>query len=118
VSVEEAEQDVREFLELARIQLLPIGAEDAATALVAFSRYEKGRGHSAQLNLGDCFAYAMAKNHRTSILFKGEDSARPTSNTALTDRVSTEQTPVCGRLNSASIINESHPHLSFSPHRV
>jgi ribonuclease VapC len=72
-SVEEAEQDVREFLDVARIRLIPISAEDAAMALVAFSRYGKGRGHPAQLNLGDCFAYAMAKNHRTAILFKGED---------------------------------------------
>jgi ribonuclease VapC len=40
-SVKEAKQDVREFLELARIRLIPISAEDAATALVAFSRYGK-----------------------------------------------------------------------------
>jgi ribonuclease VapC len=72
-SVEEAEEDVREFLELARIQLIPITAKEADTALAAFSRYGKGRGHPAQLNLGDCFAYAVAKNYRTSLLFKGED---------------------------------------------
>ena len=72
-SVEEAEDDVREFLELAKIQLIPITAKEADTALAAFSRYGKGRGHPAQLNLGDCFAYAVAKNHRTSLLFKGED---------------------------------------------
>jgi ribonuclease VapC len=46
---------------------------EAQTALEAFSRYGKGRGHPAQLNLGDCFAYAAAKNYRTSLLFKGED---------------------------------------------
>jgi ribonuclease VapC len=72
-SVEEAEDDVREFLELARIQLIPITAKEADTALATFSRYGKGRGHPAQLNLGDCFAYAVAKNYRTSLLFKGED---------------------------------------------
>jgi len=72
-SIEEAEDDVREFLELARIQLIPITAKEADTALAAFSRYGKGRGHPAQLNLGDCFAYAVAKNYRTSLLFKGED---------------------------------------------
>lgn len=72
-SVEEAEDDVREFLELARIQLIPITAKEADTALAAFSRYGKGREHPAQLNLGDCFAYAVAKNYRTSLLFKGED---------------------------------------------
>jgi len=73
VSVEEAEEDIREFLDLARVETIPITAAEADTALVAFSRYGKGRGHPAQLNLGDCFAYAMAKNHRTSMLFKGQD---------------------------------------------
>jgi ribonuclease VapC len=73
VSVEEAVEDIREFLDLARIELIPITRREAETALVAFSRYGKGRGHPAQLNLGDCFAYAMAKNHRASLLFKGND---------------------------------------------
>jgi ribonuclease VapC len=72
-SVEEAEEDVREFLELARIEIIPITVKEAKTALAAFSRYGKGRGHPARLNLGDCFAYATAKNYRTSLLFKGED---------------------------------------------
>jgi uncharacterized protein with PIN domain len=45
----------------------------AETALSAFARYGKGRGHPAQLNLGDCFAYAVAKNHRRVLLFKGDD---------------------------------------------
>jgi ribonuclease VapC len=72
-SVEESEEDIREFLDLARVEMIPITAREADTALLAFSRYGKGRGHPAQLNLGDCFAYAMAKNHRTSLLFKGED---------------------------------------------
>lgn len=72
-SVEEAEEDVREFLDLARIELIPITLKEAETALSAFSRYGKGRSHPARLNLGDCFAYAVAKNHRTSLLFKGDD---------------------------------------------
>jgi ribonuclease VapC len=72
-SVEEADEDVRQFFELARIQLIPVTAKEAETALATFARYGKGRGHPAQLNLGDCFAYAVAKNYRTSLLFKGED---------------------------------------------
>jgi ribonuclease VapC len=72
-SVEEAEQDVGEFIELAGVRIEPITDKEARTALAAFSRYGKGRGHPAQLNLGDCFAYAMAKNARTGLLFKGED---------------------------------------------
>ena len=72
-SVGEAEADVREFLEVADIRAVPITEREAATALAAFSRYGTGRGHPAQLNLGDCFAYAIAKNHRAALLFKGED---------------------------------------------
>lgn len=72
-SVEQTEQHVHEFLELAGIEVFPVTARDAETALKAFSRYGKGRGHRAQLNLADCFAYAMAKNHSTPLLFKGDD---------------------------------------------
>jgi len=72
-SVGEAGADVRELLDLAGIRAVPITEREAATALAAFSRYGTGRGHPAQLNLGDCFAYAIAKNHRTALLFEGED---------------------------------------------
>jgi|SRR6266550_4175608 len=72
-SVEEAAADVEEFLSVAGIRCLPIAHEEASTALAAFARYGKGRGHPAQLNLGDCFAYAVARNRRVSLLFKGED---------------------------------------------
>ena len=72
-SVEEAEADVTEVITKGRITLVSIAASDATTALQAFSRYGKGRGHPAQLNMGDCFAYAVAKNHRTSLLYKGND---------------------------------------------
>ena len=75
-SVEEAEADVREFLGVAAIRAVSITEREAETALAAFSRYGKGRGHSAQLNLGDCFAYAVAKNHRTALLFKGDDFSK------------------------------------------
>ena len=72
-SVEEAAEDVREFLGVAAIRAVSITKREAETAFAAFSRYGKGRGHPAQLNLGDCFAYAVAKHHRTALLFKGED---------------------------------------------
>jgi len=72
-TVAAAAQDVREFLELVGASTVSITASDAEAALAAFSRYGKGRGHPAQLNLGDCFAYAVAKNHRKAMLFKGED---------------------------------------------
>jgi ribonuclease VapC len=76
VSVEEAEADVVEFLTVARISMAPIAEKEATTALAAFARYGKGRGHPAQLNMGDCFAYAVARNNRTSLLFKGDDFSK------------------------------------------
>ena len=72
-SGDEAEKDVGEFLEIAGVRTAPITDQEAHTALAAFSRYGKGRGHPAQLNLGDCFAYAMARNAGTTLLFKGDD---------------------------------------------
>ena len=71
-SVEEAAHDIGEFLELAGVRTAPITDKEAHTALAAFS-YGKGRGHPAQLNLGDCFAYAMVKNTQATLLFTGED---------------------------------------------
>jgi ribonuclease VapC len=72
-TVDEARRDVRDFLDLAGITVVPITEDEAATALDAFSRYGKGMGHPAQLNLGDCFAYAVAKNRDVPLLFKGSD---------------------------------------------
>lgn len=85
-SVEEAGADVREFLEMAGVRTVAIAEQDAETALAAFSRYGKGRGHPAQLNLGDCFAYAVAKNHRATLLFKGDDFAKTDIRSAATLR--------------------------------
>lgn len=72
-SVEEAEADVREFLAVAGVRPVSITSAEAETALSAFARYGKGRGHPARLNLGDCFAYAVARNNRAPLLFKGDD---------------------------------------------
>ncbi|MDA8250128.1 MAG: type II toxin-antitoxin system VapC family toxin [Rhodospirillales bacterium] len=75
-SVEEAEADVREFLAAASVRSVSITSKEEETALAAFARYGKGRGHPAQLNLGDCFAYAVARNYRAPLLFKGDDFSK------------------------------------------
>jgi ribonuclease VapC len=71
-SVTEARVDVGEFLDIARIGAVAITPADGDAAFEAFYRYGKGR-NPAQLNLADCFACAMAKNRRVSLLFKGDD---------------------------------------------
>ena len=75
-SVAEARKAVTEFLDVARVTVVSVSPADGDTALEAFARYGKGRNHPAQLNLADCFAYAMAKRHGTSLLFKGDDFAK------------------------------------------
>jgi ribonuclease VapC len=65
---------VRSFLREARVEIMPIDDDIGAAALRAFDRFGKGRD-PAQLNLGDCFAYAMAKRHGVPLLYKGDDFA-------------------------------------------
>ena len=45
-------------------------------AIEAAAVYGKAVGHPADLNFGDCFAYACAKAHGASLLFKGDDFAK------------------------------------------
>jgi ribonuclease VapC len=49
-----------------------VTAEHAEVAHEAWRRYDKGR-HSAALNYGDCFSYALAKIKGEPLLFQGED---------------------------------------------
>ncbi|MGD0189917.1 MAG: type II toxin-antitoxin system VapC family toxin [Rhizomicrobium sp.] len=74
--VEQAARDVNDFLAIAGIECTDIASGDGAAAIAAFSKYGTGRDHPARLNMGDCFAYAVAKNRGMSLLFKGDDFAR------------------------------------------
>ena len=56
------------------IAMVPFDQAQAKAAREAFRRYGKGR-HRAALNLGDCFAYALAKTLDSPLLFKGDDFA-------------------------------------------
>jgi ribonuclease VapC len=56
-----------------------IEAFDGDQSVLAFSAYQrhgKGTGHPAQLDFGDCAAYALAMSRRLPLLFKGEDFRR------------------------------------------
>lgn len=55
------------------IQIEPVTVEQAQIARSAYRDYGKGSGHPANLNFGDCFSYALARDKRESILFKGDD---------------------------------------------
>ncbi|BDG73906.1 type II toxin-antitoxin system VapC family toxin [Roseomonas fluvialis] len=66
---------IDQLLESMRVEIVPFTAEHAALARDAWRRYGKGR-HPAGLNLGDCFAYALAVARDEPLLFKGDDFAR------------------------------------------
>jgi ribonuclease VapC len=71
-----AEQWVQAALATARIGIVPITEEIGRVALDAYDRYGKGRRHPAQLNMGDCFAFACARVHGVALLYKGDDFAK------------------------------------------
>ena len=66
-------QRVHELLAELPITVVPFDAEPAELAASAYERYGKGRGHPAQLNFGDTFAYALASVWGLPLLYKGED---------------------------------------------
>jgi ribonuclease VapC len=59
-----------------RLTVLPFDGLLYQAARDAFDRYGKGRGHRAQLNFGDCMAYAVAKARDVPLLYKGADFGR------------------------------------------
>ncbi len=57
------------------IGVAPVTESQARIARQAYRDFGKGSGHKAQLNFGDCFAYALAMERGEPLLFKGEDFA-------------------------------------------
>jgi ribonuclease VapC len=54
------------------IEMVDLTDITAFNALRAHSQFGKGR-HPAKLNMGDCFAYAVARSRDARILFVGND---------------------------------------------
>jgi len=67
--------DLHAFLDDGEIQRVPVDVRQAEIAVDAFRRFGRGR-HPAALNIGDCFAYALAKATGERLLFKGGDFGR------------------------------------------
>ena len=56
-----------------RIRIEPLTKSQALIARAAYQRFGKGSGHPARLNMGDWFAYALARDLDEPLLFKGDD---------------------------------------------
>lgn len=62
-----------DLLDKVDVQVVSFTPEQARAARRAHQRFGRGSGHPAQLNLGDCFAYALAITEDEPLLFKGDD---------------------------------------------
>ena len=70
-----ASRRFEELVKAAALTIEPVTAEQAQTARAAYRDFGKGR-HPAQLNLGDCFSYALAKAFDEPLLFVGDDFSK------------------------------------------
>lgn len=68
-----ASRRLDEVLATANVEIVAVAPVHARIAREAYRDFGKGSGHPAQLNFGDCIAYALAKERGEHLLFKGDD---------------------------------------------
>lgn len=67
--------EMRRLIDETGFRIVEVNAASADRVARAYAAW--GRGvHPAALNLGDCFAYVVAKDHGCRLLFVGNDFAR------------------------------------------
>ncbi|MEM0898936.1 MAG: type II toxin-antitoxin system VapC family toxin [Pseudomonadota bacterium] len=74
---------LQRFQETFPMLMVPIDQQQAYLAKDARRQFGRGSGHPAQLNMGDCFAYALAKKLSKPLLFKGNDFSHTDVRSAL-----------------------------------
>lgn len=75
LSLPDASRNVDRLIQEAGAEVVPIDMAVGHIAITAFEQFGKGR-HPAGLNLGDCFAYACARQLDVPLLCKGDDFRR------------------------------------------
>jgi ribonuclease VapC len=65
---------LQKVLDAPRIRTVPFDQRTYQSAHDAFDRFGRGR-HPADLNFGDCMAYAVARAYDVPLLYKGADFA-------------------------------------------
>jgi len=71
----EGTQLLDELLTRAGVEIVPVDDGQATAAISGWRQFGKGR-HSAGLNYGDTFAYALAWTRNEPLLFVGDDFAQ------------------------------------------
>ncbi|HEV8015553.1 MAG TPA: type II toxin-antitoxin system VapC family toxin [Stellaceae bacterium] len=75
LAIADASRLVEALVEEVHAEMIAIDTDIGRAAIDAFERFGKGR-HAAGLNLGDCFAYARARQLGVPLLCTGDDFAR------------------------------------------
>ena len=73
--VQQASMLVEDLVGAIDARVVSIGLAEQRLPVEAFERFGKGR-HPAELNMGDCFAYACARGLDVPLLFKGNDFSK------------------------------------------
>jgi ribonuclease VapC len=66
------EREVDDLVRELGVTVVPFGEAEWRAAVDAFARYGRGR-HKAELNFGDCLAYAAAATADDRLLYVGDD---------------------------------------------
>lgn len=75
-------EETARLIEGLGLEIVSVTANAARGVAAAYERWGKGV-HRAGLNMGDCFAYEVAKSHGCPLLCIGEDFARTDIEAAL-----------------------------------
>ncbi len=78
----QVEEEITSLIEGLGFEIVPVTASSAHRVAQAYAKWGKGL-HPASLNLGDCFAYEVAKTHNCPLLFVGDDFVRTDLQSAL-----------------------------------
>jgi ribonuclease VapC len=73
IRFDEAYAAAMDFLTSIQAEMRPIDTETGRLASLCATRYHYLSGHPARLNMGDCFAYASARNAGLRLAYKGND---------------------------------------------
>ena len=68
-------EPVEALLALLDPDVVAVDADLARRAVALYQRFGKGLGHAAQLNVGDCFAAALAQREQLPLAYAGDDFA-------------------------------------------
>ncbi len=74
-TIKSATESLDRLLHQFDVETVAISESEAALAIQAHAKYGKGN-HPANLNMGDCFAYACAKANDARLLYKGDDFSK------------------------------------------